>query len=112
MAGSILGSSPRTAMTNDKGVEDRNLPLHDFLSRCGKVEPRAAIDLGKELPLAGFGRPLELEDIALDAGGVEIALHRPGRYDLSAGLLERAQLKKAAVDRDARLLLELPLGSR
>ena len=54
-----------------------------------------------------MGRPLDRKRVALDGGGIAVALDRPGVHRLAARLLERCERAELPADAATGLLLEL-----
>src|SRR5258708_39474441 len=79
----------------------------DALFCLADGEPRAAVDLGEALRHARPRWPFELEFVADDVVGVDIALDGKAVDDLAARLLRRRQRHEFAVYRLSRLLREL-----
>ena len=77
-------------------VDERRLRGQQLLARGVEREPARAVDLGERLQPAGAGRPFELERVADDRVGVEIAFERPGADDLPALLAHLAERQQRA----------------
>src|SRR5260221_14673839 len=88
-------------------VEHRHQPRVYALFCFGDREPGAAVDFGEALHHARARRPFQLEFVADDVVGVDIALDRKAVDDLAARLLRRRQRQEFAVYRLSRLLGEL-----
>src|SRR4051794_13202384 len=96
----------------EQPVEERHLRRVELLPCRHDPEPVRAVDLGEALDATAVWRPLQLEGVAGDRLGVEIALGGPGRDDLAALLADGAELgQRARRKRAARLLLELAPGA-
>src|SRR5689334_5355044 len=80
-------------------IEQLGLPLDELGTGGLEVEPGGAIDLGKLLDAAGARRPLELEHVAHDRVGVEVALDGPRGHTLAVGLPHLAEFEITIVRR-------------
>src|SRR5258708_7127479 len=79
----------------------------DLHARVGHGEPRCPIDFGKRFAATAARRPFDLEGVAADALGVEIAFQREGLDLLAAALPDAAEVLQLAGGRAAQLLGEL-----
>jgi hypothetical protein len=91
-------------------VEKRPLAFENFRV-CGRqIKPLGAIDLRKGLHLSAFRRPFDLERIASDGLGVDVALDGEGNHPLAATLANLAKRFKWPGQSKARFLRELSTG--
>src|SRR6476661_2737539 len=89
----------RVAQCRGKSVEQLDLPLHQFGTGGLEVEPRSAVDLRELQHASGPRWPLEIERIAHDRIGIEIALDRPRGDELAVGLPHLAEFEVSVVRR-------------
>src|SRR6185295_15929171 len=93
-------------------IQKSRLRGDDLPLRLLEAEPFGTIDLGKFLPAAGSGRPLEREHSAPQRFRLAIALKGPRLYDLAALLLDLRQRQEGTVRDQSRFLLEFPESGR
>src|SRR5262249_26025637 len=91
----------------EQTVDELALSGEDFAPRLGGREPVGPVDLGERLPPPAPRRPFELEPVGLQGRGIDIALERPPRHDLAAGLNQLAQRQKIARRRCSGFLGQL-----
>jgi hypothetical protein len=99
-----------------KPVQEGKLPLQDVRARLRKREPLASVRLGNLESTSAAGRPLDRAMIAHQLGWIAISFKRPGADDLSARLLNGAEIDPDGLVgrrcRKSRLFGKLPNCSR
>ena len=90
--------------------EEGDLCGIDDCSGGGGGEPPTFIDFGERLLLAGAAGPFDLEGIAGDGGGVEVAGEGPGKDTFASFLPDRAQGQEMSFEGEAGLFAEFTDG--
>ena len=103
------GGPRRFLEPRDEPVDEADLALEELALGRGGGQPCRAVNLRPRPRLARVRRPLQLELVAHDGVGVEVALHGPDADPLTARLADLAEVEPGTGGRLlAQLLGEFP----